>query len=87
MQLTRVMAVELAPLGIGVTAIAPGPIRTPITNHGPAQTKAHLDRIPAGDYGRAHHIAAAAVFLASDDSAFIHGETLNVAAGSGLPAS
>lgn len=83
MQLTRVMAVELAPLGIAVNAIAPGPIRTPITNHGPEQTKAYLDRIPAGDYGRAEHIAAAAVFLASDDCQFIHGETLNVDGGFG----
>lgn len=83
MQLTRVMAVELAPLGIAVNAIAPGPILTPITNHGPEQTKAYLDRIPAGDYGRAAHIAAAAVFLASDACQFIHGETLNVDGGFG----
>lgn len=83
MQLTRVMAVELAPLGIAVNAIAPGPIRTPITNHGPEQTKAYLDRIPAGDYGKAEHIAAAAVFLASDECQFIHGETLNVDGGFG----
>lgn len=83
MQLTRVMAVELAPLGIAVNAIAPGPIRTPITNHGPEQTKAYLDRIPAGDYGKAEHIAAAAVFLASDECQFIHGETINVDGGFG----
>lgn len=83
MQLTRVMAVELAPLGITVNAIAPGPIRTPITNHGPEQTKAYLDRIPAGDYGRAEHIAEAAIFLASDACQFIHGETLNVDGGFG----
>jgi 3-oxoacyl-[acyl-carrier protein] reductase len=83
MQLTRVMAVELAPLGVVVNAIAPGPVRTPITNHGPEQTKAYLDRIPAGDYGRAEHIASAAVFLASDDCRFVHGETLNVDGGFG----
>jgi len=83
MQLTRVMAVELAPLGIAVNAIAPGPVRTPITNHGPEQTKAYLDRIPAGDYGRAEHIAAAAVYLASDECQFVHGETLNVDGGFG----
>jgi len=83
MQLTRVMAVELAPMGIAVNAIAPGPIRTPITNHGPEQTKAYLDRIPAGDYGRAGDIAAAALFLASEECRFIHGEVLNVDGGFG----
>ncbi len=83
MHLTRVMAVELAPLGVTVNAIAPGPVRTPITNHGLEQTKAYLDRIPAGDYGRAEHIAAAAVYLASDECQFVHGETLNVDGGFG----
>ncbi|MBS0242756.1 MAG: 3-oxoacyl-ACP reductase FabG [Proteobacteria bacterium] len=83
MQLTRVMAVELAPQGVVVNAIAPGPVRTPITNHGPEQTKAYLDRIPAGDYGKAENIAAAAVFLASDECQFVHGETLNVDGGFG----
>ena len=81
MQLTRVMAVELAPLGIAVNAIAPGPIRTPITNHGPEQTKNYLDRIPAGTYGTADAITGAAIYLASDACQFVHGHTLNVDGG------
>lgn len=81
MQLTRIMAVELAPLGIAVNAIAPGPIRTPITNHGPEQTKAYTDRIPAGEYGTAEAIAGAALYLASDECRFVHGHTLNVDGG------
>jgi len=83
MQLTRIMAVELAPLGIAVNAIAPGPIQTPITNHGPAQRKAYVDRIPAGSYGTPKATTAAAIFLASDDCQFVHGHTLNVDGGFG----
>ena len=81
MQLTRVMSVELAPLGIAVNAIAPGPIQTPLTNHGPEQKKAYLDRIPARTYGNTDAITAAATFLASEEAKFIHGTTLNVDGG------
>ncbi len=83
MQLTRVLAVELAPLGIAVNATAPGPIQTPLTNHGPEQERAYLDRIPAGAYGTTDAITAAAIFLVSDESSFIHGEILNVDGGGG----
>ncbi|MDO8544866.1 MAG: glucose 1-dehydrogenase [Opitutaceae bacterium] len=82
-QLTRVMAVELAPLGVGVNAISPGPIDTEQSRgtHTPDTRRAYLDRIPLKRYGRGAEIAAAAVFLASDDSSFVVGHILNVDGG------
>jgi len=81
MQLTRIMAIELAPFEIAVNAIAPGPIRTDITNHGPEQTEAYLGRIPMRRYGRPEDVAAAALYLASDECRFVTGSVLNVDGG------
>src|SRR5690606_23016807 len=82
-QLTRVMAVELASRGVGVNAIAPGPIDTAQSRgtHTPATRRAYLDRLPTKRYGQASEIAAAAVFLASDDASWVAGHTLNVDGG------
>jgi 3-oxoacyl-[acyl-carrier protein] reductase len=80
-QLTKVMAVELAPANIAVNAIAPGPIQTDMTNHGPAQRKAYLDRIPMGRYGGTEAVAAAALYLASDECQFVTGHVINVDGG------
>ena len=81
MQLTRIMAIELASFEIAVNAIAPGPIRTDITNHGPEQTDAYLDRIPMRRYGKAEDVAGAALYLASDECQFVTGNTINVDGG------
>jgi 3-oxoacyl-[acyl-carrier protein] reductase len=83
MQLMRVAATELAPHGIRVNAIAPGPITTPLStaNHTPEQRRAYLERIPMKRYGEMHEVAAAAVFLASDASSYISGHVLNVDGG------
>lgn len=83
MQLTRVMAVELAPDGVAVNAIAPGPIQTDMTNHGPEQRQAYVSRIPMRRYGTPEAVAAAAVYLASDECQFVTGHTLNVDGGFG----
>ena len=81
MQLTRIMAIELAPFEISVNAIAPGPIRTDITNHGPEQTEAYISRIPMRHYGKPEDVAGAALYLASDECRFVTGNTINVDGG------
>jgi 3-oxoacyl-[acyl-carrier protein] reductase len=82
-QLTRVMAVELASRGVGVNAISPGPVDTDQSRgtHTPATRRAYLERIPQKRYGAGSEIAAAAVFLASSDSSFVAGHVLNVDGG------
>jgi 3-oxoacyl-[acyl-carrier protein] reductase len=83
--LTRVMAVELAPCGITVNEIAPGPVNTEMTavTHDEATRQAYYNLIPMRRYAERDEIAAAAVFLASPDAAFINGQTLNVDGGFG----
>jgi 3-oxoacyl-[acyl-carrier protein] reductase len=82
-QLTRVMAVELAARGVRVNALSPGPVDTDQSNgtHTAATRQSYLDRIPLHRYGERHEVAAAALFLASDESCFIHGHVLNVDGG------
>jgi len=81
--LTRVMAVELAPYGINVNAISPGPVDTDQSRgtHTPATRRAYYERLPVGRYGERSEVAAAAQFLASDEASFVHGHTLNVDGG------
>ncbi|MCI0457604.1 MAG: 3-oxoacyl-ACP reductase FabG [Gemmataceae bacterium] len=83
--LTKVMAVELAPHGVSVNAIAPGPVVTEMSNgtHTEATRRAYHERIPLRRYGREHEIAAAALFLASEESSFVNGHILNVDGGFG----
>ena len=83
LQLTRVMAVELAPLGVFVNAISPGPVDTPQSRgtHTRATRQAYLDRMPLGRYGERSEVSAAALFLASDEAGFAVGSILNVDGG------
>jgi NAD(P)-dependent dehydrogenase (short-subunit alcohol dehydrogenase family) len=79
LSITRSLAKELAPHGIRVNAIAPGMIETDMGGTAGA-TLAGL-RIPLGRYGTPEEVAAAAVFLASDQASYVTGATLNLSGG------
>ena len=83
--ITRVMATELAEQGLNVNAIAPGPIETDMAvfAHTGGTREAYLFLTPQRRYGDVTEIAKAAVFLASSDSDYINGVTLNVDGGFG----
>ena len=78
--LTKVMALELASYNINVNAIAPGAIDTPMAA-GSAEDRETLSGIPLGRIGKPEEIAKAAAFLASDDANYITGHTLVVDGG------
>jgi NAD(P)-dependent dehydrogenase (short-subunit alcohol dehydrogenase family) len=78
-QLTKVMALGLAPYGIRVNAIGPGSIMTDMlasVNADPAAKNRILSRTPLGRIGDPSEIAAIAAFLASDDASYITGQTI-----------
>ncbi len=82
--LTKAMAVELAPNGIWVNAIAPTFIETPMTKtmfEKPEFKKFVLDRIPLGRIGQVEDIAEAVLFLASPRSKMITGDSLKIDGG------
>ncbi len=80
--LTRSLAKEFGSRGIRVNAIAPGYIETDMTKDLPAEvTQGALAQIPLSRLGETGDIARAALFLASDDAAYITGTTLVVDGG------
>jgi 2-deoxy-D-gluconate 3-dehydrogenase len=82
--LTKLMANELAGLGINVNTIAPGYMSTEITSQlrtDPVRNQAILERIPAGRWGTPEDLKGAVVFLASPASDYMHGFTLAVDGG------
>ena len=80
--LTKAMAVEVASRNITVNAVAPGFITTAMTEALPQKAKDEmLARIPLGRMGTESDVAAAIVFLASEEAGYITGHVLNVNGG------
>ena len=85
MSLTRVMATEVASLGIRVNAVAPGMARTRLVEdaieNGSVDVAAMMNEIPMRRFAKVDEIAKAVCFLASDDASYVTGHTLVVDGG------
>ncbi len=80
--LTKAWAAEYGPRGVRVNAVAPGPTRTRMLEAVPDEMVNQLALLaPAGRVAEPEELAAAIVFLASDDASFVHGVTLAVDGG------
>ena len=80
--LTKAIAIEMAARNITVNAVAPGFIATPMTDVLPDKVKDDLkNRVPLGRMGTPRDIAAAIVFLATDEAGYITGHVLDVNGG------
>jgi 3-oxoacyl-[acyl-carrier protein] reductase len=80
--LTKAIAIEMASRNITVNAVAPGFVETPMTEVLSDKVKEDLKaRIPLGRLGAARDVAAAIVFLASDEAAYITGHVMDVNGG------
>lgn len=84
--MVRALALEVGPHGITVNAVAPGVIETPqsldpVNSLGPEGVAAFAARVPVGRNGRPEDIAHAFAYLASEEAAFVTGQTLVVDGG------
>jgi 3-oxoacyl-[acyl-carrier protein] reductase len=80
--LTKAIAMEISSRNVTVNAVAPGFIETPMTDVLSDKVKEELkNRIPLGRMGSGRDVAAAIVFLASDEAAYITGHVLDVNGG------
>ena len=84
--LTRDWAAEFGPSGVRVNAIAPGVIQNPTFGGAPEGAEMTMNGTPAGTSGPPEAIAHAAVYLASDEAAFVHGTVIDVDGGRGSTA-
>ncbi len=80
--MSKSIAAEVAGRGITVNCVAPGAIVTPMTNKLTAEQQARLlGTIPAGRFGAPEDVAAAILYLASPEAAYVTGQTLHVNGG------
>ena len=80
--LTQHLALEMAPQGIYVNAVCPGPVETDMTAEWPPSYRAQvLSRVPLGKLGSTNNVADVVLFLASPMSNFVTGETININGG------
>jgi len=80
--MTKALAAEVASRGITVNCVAPGFIATPMTDAlNEKQRESILGNVPAGRLGTSEEVAAAVVYLASDEAAYVTGHTLHVNGG------
>jgi NAD(P)-dependent dehydrogenase (short-subunit alcohol dehydrogenase family) len=83
--LSRELGIEFAQRGVRVNALCPGPVDTPLLQElfasNPAQAKRRLVHLPMGRFARVGEIAAAALFLASDESSYVTATTFLVDGG------
>ena len=78
----KCLAQEVGSRGITVNAVAPGFIRTPMTDVLTDEVKATLlNKIPQGSLGESQDIANVVAFLASDEASYITGQTININGG------
>jgi NAD(P)-dependent dehydrogenase (short-subunit alcohol dehydrogenase family) len=85
LSLSRELGVQFARQGVRVNALCPGPVDTPLLRElfakDPVAAARRLVHVPMGRFARAEEIAAAALFLASDESSFVTGSTFLVDGG------
>ena len=83
--MTKVWALELAPHGISVNAVAPGPIRTALFERanppGNPRTQQIIDAIPVGRFGEPEDVANAVAFFLDQRSGYVTGQVLYVCGG------
>jgi NAD(P)-dependent dehydrogenase (short-subunit alcohol dehydrogenase family) len=85
LSLSRELGVEFAKRGVRVNALCPGPVDTPLLRElfakDPVAAARRLVHVPAGRFAEVGEIAAAALFLASDDSSYVNATTFMVDGG------